>query len=63
MQQKFVQNNFYNKKLELLEITRKGTANAIPKIEKYVYYTFTENICSTGNPMEVVVLYKDVLIL
>ena len=26
--------------------TREGTAKVTPKIEKYVYYIFTENICS-----------------
>ena len=26
----------------------------MPKIEKYAYYTFTENICSACDPMEVV---------
>ena len=44
-------NFFYHKKLELL----KRTAKATPKIEKYVHYIFTENICSDCNPMQVVV--------
>ena len=35
----------------------------MPKIEKYVYYTFTENICSACNPMQVVVSCKHVLLL
>ena len=34
-----------------------------PKLKKYVYYIFTENICSTCNPMQVVVFCKNVLIL
>ena len=29
----------------------------------YIFYTFTENICSACNPMEVVVFSKNVLIL
>ena len=33
------------------------------KIEKYVYYIFTANICSAYNPMHVVVFWKHVLIL
>ena len=28
-----------------------------PKIEKYVYYIFTENICSACNPVQVVALF------
>ena len=35
----------------------------MPKIEKYVYYFFTKNICSARNPMQVVVFCKHVLIL
>ena len=35
----------------------------MPKIEKYVYYIFTENICSAYNQMQVVVFCKHVLIL
>ena len=34
-----------------------------PKLEKYVYYMFTENICSSRSPMLVVVFCKRVLIL
>ena len=41
----------------------KGTVKATPKIGKYVYYIFTENICSARNPMQVVVFCKHVLIL
>ena len=40
-----------------------GTAKATPKIEKYGYYIFTENICSARNPMQVLVFCKHVLIL
>ena len=36
---------------------------ATPKIEKYVYYIFTENISSALNPMQVVGFSKQVLIL
>ena len=39
----------------------KGTAKAMPKIEKYVYYIFTENICSSCNPMQVVGFSKKTL--
>ena len=42
---------------------RKGTTKATPKIEKYVYYIFTENICSARNPMKVVVFCKHLLTL
>ena len=45
------------------KIHKKGTANTTPKIEKYVNYIFTENICSSCNPMQVVVFCKNVLIL
>ena len=41
----------------------KGSVKATPKIETYVYYIFTENICSARNPMQVVVFRKHVLIL
>ena len=34
----------------------------MPKIEKYVCYIFTENICSARNPMQVVVFCRHVLI-
>ena len=39
---------------------RKGTAKATSKIEKFVYYIFTENICSAWNPIQVVVFCKHV---
>ena len=29
-----------------------------PKLKKYVYYVFTENICSVCNPMQVVVFLQ-----
>ena len=32
-----------------------------PKLKKYVYYIFTENICSACNPMQVAVYCKNVL--
>ena len=32
-----------------------------PKLKKCIYYIFTENICSACNPMQVVVLCKNVL--
>ena len=41
----------------------KGSVKATPKIETYVYYIFTENICSARNPMQVVVFRKYVLTL
>ena len=34
-----------------------------PKLKKYVYYIFTENICFASSPMQVVVFCKYVLIL
>ena len=36
----------------------KGTAKTSPKIEKICIFIFTDNICSTCNPMQVVVLCK-----
>ena len=58
MQQK---NFFYNKKMELLEIYRKGTAKAMAKIEKC--NIFTENICPASNQIQVVFFCKHVLLL
>ena len=40
--------------MELWKQHRKETAKATPNIDKYAYYIFTENICSTCNPMQVV---------
>ena len=37
---------------------RKGTAKATSKYEKYVYYIFTENICSTCSPIQVSVFLQ-----
>ena len=34
-----------------------------PKLKKYGYYIFTENICSACNPVQMVVFCKHVLIL
>ena len=34
-----------------------------PKLKKYGYYIFTENICSACNPMQVVVFLQNILIL
>ena len=52
---------FYHKKLDLLEITQKTNQKPRPKLEKYVYYIFTENTCSTCNSMQVVVFRKNIL--
>ena len=41
----------------------KETVKATPKIEKYVYYIFNENICSACDPIQVVVFWKHLLIL
>ena len=41
---------------------RKEPQNSCPKLKKYVYYIFTENICSACNPMQVVVFCKNVLV-
>ena len=37
----------------------KGTAKTSPKIEKICIFIFTDNICSTCNAMQVVVLCKN----
>ena len=42
---------------------RKEVVKSTPKIEKYVYYIFTENTCYARNPMQVVTFCKHVLIL
>ena len=34
-----------------------------PKLKKYLCYVLTDNICSACNPMQVVLLCKNVLIL
>ena len=34
-----------------------------PRLKKYVYYIFTENICSACNPMQMVIFCKNVSIL
>ena len=62
MQQKLAQNFFRTRSWRFLKEQRKRTAKATPKIEEYVYYIFTENICSACNPMQVVFFYKNVLI-
>ena len=63
MQQKLVQNVFTTRSWSFWEKHGKGAAKTTPKIEKYVYYVFTENICSACNPMQMVVFCKHVLIL
>ena len=35
----------------------------MPKIEKFLYYIFTDNSCSARNPLQVVVFCKHVLTL
>ena len=61
MHQKLVQNFFTTRSWSFWKNHRKGTAKVTPKIEKYAYYIFTENICSACNPMQVVVFCKHVL--
>ena len=34
-----------------------------PKLKKYVYYIFTDNICSDCSPVQVVAFCKNILIL
>ena len=63
MQQKLFQNLFLTRSWSFWKKHRKETGKATPKIEKYVYFTFTENICSARNPMQMVVFCKHVLIL
>ena len=45
MQQKLVQ-NVLQQEVRALGNNRKRTVKITPNIEKYVYYIFTENICS-----------------
>ena len=48
----------HHKKLELLELTEKEPQKPRSKLKKYVYYIFTENICSACSLMQVVVFSK-----
>ena len=41
----------------------KEPQNPRPKLKKYVYYIFIDNICSASSPMQVVFFCKNVLIL
>ena len=52
-------NFFYHKKVELLEKLRRGTKKPRPKLKKYVYYIFTENICCPCNSLQVLVFSKN----
>ena len=63
MQQKLIRNFLTTRSWSFWRKNKKGKAKAMPKIEKYVCYIFTENICSTCNPMQVVVFCEQVLIL
>ena len=56
MQQKLFQ-KFLPQKAGAFGNNTKGTAKATLKLKKYVYYIFTENICSACNPMQVVVFF------
>ena len=62
MKQKLVQ-IFLTRTWSFWKQHTKETAKATSKIEKYVCYIFTENMCSTCNPMQEVVFCKHVLIL
>ena len=42
---------------------KKEPQNSLSKLKKYVYYTFKKNYCSACNPVQVIVFYKNVLIL
>ena len=37
---------------------RKGTTKATPKIKKYVYCIYADNICSVFNPVQVAIFCK-----
>ena len=63
MQQKLVQNFFTTRSWSFWKKHRKGTAKATPKIEKYVFYVFTENFFSARNAIKVVFFCKHVLTL
>ena len=41
----------------------KNSQKPRPKLKKYLYYIYTENICSAYNPMQMVVICKNELIL
>ena len=43
--------------------TKKEPQKPHTKLKKYVYYIFTENICSACNLMQVVFFCKNILIL
>ena len=64
MLQKIISKCFCQKKLDLLEISwKRNRKKPRPKLKKYVYYTFNENICSACDPMQMVAFWKRVLIL
>ena len=54
MQQKLVQHVFTTRSWSFWKYHKEGTTKVTPKIKKYVYYIFTENICCACNPMQVV---------
>ena len=60
MQQKLVQNFLKQETGAFGNKPGKELQKATPKIEKYIYYIFTENICSACNPMQVVVFCKHI---
>ena len=62
MQQKLVQNFLQQEAGAFGNNIGKEPQKPRPKL-KYIYYIFTENICSACNPMQVVVFCKHVLIL
>ena len=63
MQQKLFQNFLPQDTEAFRNEIEKEPQKPRPKLEKYVYYIFTENICSVCSPMQVVVFCKSVLIL
>ena len=62
MQHKLVQKFFTTRSWSFWNEHMKGTPKGTPKIEEYMYYILTENICSACNPMQAVVFCKHVLI-
>ena len=64
MQQKLFQKIFLPQETGALgNKIEKEPQKPLQKLEKYLYYIFTENICSACNPLQVVVFCKNVSIL
>ena len=62
MQQKLVQLFLPQEHGDLGNNIEKVPQKPHPKLKKYVYYIFTENICSICNPMQVMYKFQQTFI-